>query len=132
MANNLCSRIGDWWPLASHSVFGAGASVTFTDDKLVETHGEQTAVWGEVIAWQPAALLVMSWHAGHSEAESTRVTVSFTEQGEQTLVVLEHSGWEAREDPAAVRREYDQGWPRVLDFYAAATTGGVMTGADSG
>ena len=64
------ARIGDWWPLASHSVFGAGASVTFTDDKLVETLGEQTAVWGEVIEWQPAALLVVSWHAGHSEAEA--------------------------------------------------------------
>ena len=97
------ARIGDWWPLASHSVFGAGASVTFTDDKLVETLGEQTAMWGEVIEWQPAALLVMSWHAGQSAAESTRVTVSFTEQGEQTLVVLEHSGWEPREDPAAVQ-----------------------------
>lgn len=125
-------RIGDWWPLASHSVFGAGASVTFTADKLVETLGEQTAVWGEVIEWQPAALLVISWHAGQSEAESTRVTVRFTEQGEQTLVVLEHSGWEAREDPAEVRREYDQGWPPALDFYAAAAISGVMTEADSG
>lgn len=56
------ARIGDRWPLASHSVFGASASVTFADDKLVETLGEQTAVWGEVIEWQPGALLVMGWH----------------------------------------------------------------------
>jgi hypothetical protein len=47
-------------------------------------------------------------------------------------VVLEHSGWESREDPAAVRGEYDQGWPTVLDFYAAAAASSVLTQADSG
>jgi uncharacterized protein YciI len=29
-------------------------------------------------------------------------------------VSLEHSGWEAYEDPAAVRAEYGDGWPIVL------------------
>lgn len=116
----FATRIGEWWPLASHSVFGADASVAFTDGKLVETLGEQTTVWGEVIEWRPGALLVMSWHAGQSEAESTRVSVSFTEQAEQTLVVLEHSGWESRTDPAAVRSGYGQGWPIVLDSYVTA------------
>jgi uncharacterized protein YndB with AHSA1/START domain len=116
------ARIGDWWPLATHSVFGADASVTFTDDKLVETLGEQTTVWAEVLEWQPGALLIVSWHAGQPEAESTRVSVSFTDQGEQTLVVVEHSGWEARQNPAAIRREYDQGWPTVLGSYTAAVT----------
>ena len=79
----------------------------------------------------PGSRLVISWHAGRSEAESTRVSVSFTEQGEQTLVVLEHSGWEAREDPVAIRRGYDQGWPTVLDFYATAAAGSVTTEADT-
>jgi hypothetical protein len=37
----------------------------------------------------------------------------------RTLVVLEHSGWEAFDDPAAARREYENGWPMVLDRYAA-------------
>jgi uncharacterized protein YndB with AHSA1/START domain len=117
------ARISDWWPLASHSVFGPGASVRFTDEKLVETLGDQSAVWGEVIEWRPGTRLVISWHAGHSEAESTRVSVSFIERGEQTLVALEHSGWEAREDPVAIRREYDQGWPTVIASYASAATG---------
>jgi hypothetical protein len=48
------------------------------------------------------------------------VSVSFTQRGDDTLVVLEHSGWEAREHPIAIRREYDQGWPTVLDAYTAA------------
>jgi uncharacterized protein YndB with AHSA1/START domain len=116
----FAARIGDWWPLASHSVFGAGGSVTFTDEKLIETLGDQTAVWGEVIEWRPGTRLVISWHAGHPEAESTRVSVSFTAQGERTLVALEHFGWEARGDPAAIRRQYDQGWPTVIAFYASA------------
>ena len=37
--------------------------------------------------------------------------------GGQTLVRLEHAGWEAFADPAAARAEYDQGWPLVLDCY---------------
>jgi hypothetical protein len=118
-------RISDWWPLASHSVFGAEAAVTFTDDKLVETLGAQPSVWAEVSEWQPGALLVISWHAGQPAAEATRVSVSFTAQGEQTLVVLEHSGWEARKDPAVIRREYDEGWPTVLGRYGAAAASTV-------
>jgi hypothetical protein len=46
--------------------------------------------------------------------------------------VLEHSGWEARKDPATVRREYDQGWPTVLGAYTSAAASSVMTEADRG
>jgi hypothetical protein len=34
--------------------------------------------------------------------------------------VLEHSGWEAFDDPAAARQEYDQGWTMVLELYRNA------------
>jgi hypothetical protein len=39
--------------------------------------------------------------------------------------VLEHSGWEAFDDPAAARREYDQGWTMVLELYRDAAVRSV-------
>src|SRR5580704_6200246 len=35
----------------------------------------------------------------------------------RTLVRLTHSGWEIFDDPAAMRAEYDKGWPTVLGYY---------------
>ena len=35
----------------------------------------------------------------------------------RTLVRVEHAGWDALDDPAATRAEYDHGWPLVLDRY---------------
>lgn len=35
----------------------------------------------------------------------------------QTLVRLEHAGWEAFDDPAGARTEYEHGWPVVLGRY---------------
>ncbi len=35
----------------------------------------------------------------------------------QTLVTVEHRGWERFADPAAARAEYDRGWPEVLAPY---------------
>ena len=43
--------------------------------------------------------------------------MTFAAAQDQTLVTLEHSGWEAFADPAAARAEYDHGWPVVLDGY---------------
>ena len=45
------------------------------------------------------------------------VAVTFGAEGSQTLVRLEHTGWEAFDDPAAARAEYDHGWPLVLGRY---------------
>ena len=54
------------------------------------------------------------WHPGRDGESASQVTVTFTEAGAQTLVVIEHSGWEVFADPAATRAEYDEGWPVVL------------------
>ena len=49
--------------------------------------------------------------------------MSFEDQDGKTLVRLEHSGWEVfGEQAEAARDEYGQGWPVVLDRYAAAAS----------
>ncbi len=48
------------------------------------------------------------------------MTVSFTPYGDQTLVILEHTGWEIYEDAVASRDSYSGGWATVIGAYASA------------
>jgi uncharacterized protein YndB with AHSA1/START domain len=123
-------RIGAWWPLGEHSVHGAGAAVAFdrlaVGGRIIESlAGADDSVWGTVTRWEPDTMLGFTWHPGHSDGDerASQVTVSFEDQDGKTLVRLEHSGWEVLGEQAqAARDEYDQGWPVVLDRYAAAMT----------
>ena len=61
--------------------------------------------------------MAFSWHPGQPPERASQVEITFAAAGGQTLVTLEHTGWEAFADPAAARAQYDQGWPVVLDCY---------------
>ncbi len=116
-------EIGAWWPIASHSVFGAGASVAFAADTIVETAPTgETAVWGTVTEAAPPERLSFTWHPGQTAADATHVSVSFTatEDAQQTLVTLVHTGWEAYADPTSARDSYASGWVGVLDDFAGS------------
>jgi uncharacterized protein YciI/uncharacterized protein YndB with AHSA1/START domain len=118
------ARIGDWWPLASHSVYGEGGSVSFEDGKLIEhSAAGETSEWATVTRWEPPAVLAFTWYPGHPGQRVTEVTVTFAAAGEQTLVTLEHSGWESYADPQAARDEYTNGWPAVLQGFVDEVSG---------
>ena len=113
-------RIGAWWPLATHSVYGADATVSFENDDIVERSASgEPSVWGTVTTWEPPSLLAFTWHPGAPVERSTQVTVQFVASGAQTKVTLLHEGWEVYADPTAARNEYDAGWPIVLGLYAS-------------
>lgn len=112
-------RIGDWWPMATHSVFGEHATVAFEDDRLVERAGRTATTWGQVLAWDPPRSFRMTWHPGHDPVEATEVEVSFTPEDDTVLVRLTHTGWERRAD-RDIRSSYESGWVVVLGRYAAA------------
>lgn len=112
-------RIGEWWPLATHSVDGAAArGVTLDARAIVETKGDgTTTTWGEVLEWSPPDRVVMTWHPGEPAGpDSTTVAVSFTESDGGTLVRLEHSGWA----DTARHANYSTGWDTVLGFFVGA------------
>jgi len=110
--------IGRWWPIAGHSVHGADGTVAFTGGQLVERSAAgQRCVWGTVTRWEPPAAVAFTWYPGRTPEQSSHVEVTFAATGPQTLVTLIHSGWEVYADPAAMRAEYDQGWPAVLGQY---------------
>jgi uncharacterized protein YciI len=128
--------IGRWWPLDELSVHGQDATVSFTESltggQIVErSAGGQTAVWGTVTRWEPPDAVAFSWHPGQPAERASHVEVTFVaaEPG-QTLVRLEHSGWETFADPAAARAEYDHGWPLVLDRYAGHVASADVAGED--
>ncbi|HEV2240595.1 MAG TPA: SRPBCC domain-containing protein [Streptosporangiaceae bacterium] len=109
--------VGRWWP-TEKSVYGPGGTVAFTDRQIVERSADgQRAVWGTVTRWEPPAALSFTWHPGREPDRASHVDITFTAAGAQTLVAVRHSGWEAFDDPAAARAEYEQGWPLVLGSY---------------
>jgi uncharacterized protein YciI len=110
--------IGKWWPLHELSVFGAGATVAFTDGKIVERSPEgETTLWGTVTRWEPDRAIAFTWHPGKTSDRASQVLVTFTARETNTLVTLEHTGWDAFDDPTGARSEYDKGWPTVLSRY---------------
>ncbi|HEY0168655.1 MAG TPA: SRPBCC domain-containing protein [Jatrophihabitans sp.] len=111
------AHIGSWWPLASHSVFGADATVAFEGDQLVERSGNQRTVWAEVIELDPPRSLRLSWHPGHDASRATELSVRFTDRDGSTVVSLEHLGWQRLADPQGARAEYELGWPLVLGAF---------------
>jgi hypothetical protein len=80
----------------------------------------------------PPAAVAFTWHPGQPAERASHVVVTFaaapgsanpgeTGTGEagtgQTLVRLEHAGWEAFDDPVGARTEYERGWPVVIGRY---------------
>jgi len=115
--------IGEWWPLASHSVYGeAAAGLRLgpgVGGQIIETSSSGEEVrWGTVTSWAPGSELGFTWHPGMPLDEATEVTVRFTASERGTQVELEHRGWERRDDSAAMRARYDQGWVPVLARFA--------------
>jgi len=76
-----------------------------------------TSLRGTVTRWEPPGALAFSWHPGHAPDRASHVEITFAAVDGQTLVTVEHTGWEVYADPAAARAEYNQGWPMVLDRY---------------
>ena len=121
------AEIGVWWPLATHSIAGktSGVSIAFESltpgGQLVERWSASEAhVWGTIIAIDPDARIVFTWHVGRKEDQAQLIELTFkaTAPG-RTRVQLVHSGWESLGETAEVRRnEYHEGWNFVLSRYA--------------
>lgn len=108
--------IGRWWPLGTHGVFGARATVTFDAERIVERLDERESTWAEVIDWDPPRGFRVAWHPGHPGDRSTDLRVAFRPHGAGCRVVLDHSGWE-RIGHAEASASYETGWDVVLGEY---------------
>ncbi|HEU4540247.1 MAG TPA: metalloregulator ArsR/SmtB family transcription factor [Jiangellaceae bacterium] len=116
------ARMGEWWPVETHSISADAAAVrTIRFDgrvggRVVEvtTDGQEFG-WADVIAWNPPARFVLSWHPTREPLAASRLEVTFQAVVDGTEVVLLHSSWEEfGEDGVALRDNYDTGWDVVL------------------
>jgi glutathione S-transferase len=117
------SRIGAWWPLASHSrardEFGEKSETVVIEPRVGGrfyerlTTGEELE-WGEVLVFEPGKRLTLTWRLGRKVA--TEVDVRFEDVDlDRCRVTLSHAGWEKMEaEAASVRGGYAQGWELVF------------------
>ncbi len=126
--------MGSWW-IKSHSLLGSVAQA----DVLIEPRsggrwferGEDGSEknWGRVLAWEPPGRLLLAWQLNADWAYDpdfeTAVEVTFSEDGEYTIVEFEHRDLERYGERAAeIRGGYesgmDGGWEELLARFEAS------------
>ncbi len=114
------TRLGEWWPLGTHSVGGDDAVDARVDPgvggRVYEvTRGGAEHEWAHIVGWEPAARIALSWYPGLPVSQATHVEITFRQTSEGTEVTLVHDGWEARgADAQQVKQSFDTGWDDVL------------------
>lgn len=125
-------EIGAWWPRTTHTrakTTEGEISVSVTIEphvggRVYETLADgRTLDWGEVKAFEPGRLYVMTWRMRDDAALWSRVSVRFESvTQDRCTVTLTHDCWENYgEDAALVRDRYQSGWETVFsrDFASA-------------
>jgi uncharacterized protein YndB with AHSA1/START domain len=105
--------IGEWWrPNGLFQLTPAGPGLMAFEPgpngRLVERHpdGGEYEV-GRITLWDPPAELAFQWRpASFSPEQTTEVHVRFEPVGEETRVVVEHSGWDAIAPEHAARHGF--------------------------
>lgn len=94
------SRIGEWWPADHHLAGSPVVAMTVepgVGGRLYDTCADGSeSVWGEVTAWDPPAgftfawMITGTWQLETDVEKASRVSVSFTAEGDRTRVALVH------------------------------------------
>jgi uncharacterized protein YndB with AHSA1/START domain len=78
--------------------------------------------WGKITAWEPPRRVVMAWRPHPRPEPPTEVEVTFSAGVDETLVEVDHRGWErlSQEFRDSLYEIYARGWVTTLDSFAAA------------
>lgn len=128
------SGMGTWWPLDAYSrvvneLDGRGLRADWLEfqprlgGSILEHVSDGSVLrWGDVIVWDPPNRVVISWQPHSLPEPPTELEVAFSARGGDTLVELEHRGWDRLSDGfrAAMYEIYVRGWVTTLDLYVAA------------
>lgn len=116
-------RMGDWWPVETHSVSGSAGKkpkAVKVDKKkgghITETKADgEPARWATITRWEPGRAFGLSWYVGRSEAEATDIMVTFTPVDTGTRVELVHDGFDRLGETAMSQHlNYKSGWDLVF------------------
>jgi uncharacterized protein YndB with AHSA1/START domain len=125
--------IDRWWP-KSHGIGSAPLVESVIEPRVggrwLSRHSDGTeAVIGHVQTWQPGECFIITWEINaqwkpdSNAAFASEVEVRFEEAGAgRTRVSLEHRHFERMgAEPGQIMRDgVDNGWPGLLDLFAAA------------
>jgi uncharacterized protein YndB with AHSA1/START domain len=132
------NQMGTWWPVEDYSravsefehedvkvtdlVFQArlGGSILehLTDGRILP--------WAEVIAWQPPHRVLLSWRPHSAPEPPTEVDVKFAEREGDTLVDVEHRGWQRLSEQfrEGLYEIYARGWSTTLQLFTVVADRG--------
>ena len=115
-----------WWPVEEYSVHRSGSRVEVEpgpEGTIVEVGPSGDRIeWARVVTWDPPARLVLAWHP--TWPADTDLEVRFRADGRETIVEIDHRGWERLgDDGPATRAVYDEGWSYTLPLFEAAAAG---------
>lgn len=120
------ARIGTWWPL-DHTATGQPGLAVILEGRPGGRIFERTPAgaehdWGEVLAWEPPARLVYSWHLRRDRADATEVEIRFVAlERSRTRVEIEHRAWERLGAEGEDWRDRNRGgWSTLLPHYRTA------------
>lgn len=120
------ARIGTWWPV-DHTVSGQPGLAVILEGRPGGRIFERTPAgtehdWGEVLAWEPPARLVYSWHLRRDRADATEVEIRFVPvERSRTRVEIEHRAWERLGAEGEAWRDRNRGgWSTLLPHYREA------------
>lgn len=116
--------IDEWWPIEEGYAYGGDRTTAihlepWSGGRFYEEliDGDTLRV-GRVLECTPPHRILFTWADPDWRGE-TEVEVTFQPDGDGTLVIVEHRGFESlgpKGDEAA--RQFGGGWPRVLQAYA--------------
>jgi hypothetical protein len=112
------AQMGEWWdPLLTPDPGSfAGIKVDPAGDVATVHDGADDYVFARVTTREPDRELVLDFWLGHTADHPSQLRVTFDEQGSETVVSLEHGGWD--DVNGEVRSKYDH-WGDLLERYAA-------------
>jgi uncharacterized protein YndB with AHSA1/START domain len=120
------ARIGTWWPV-DHTASGQPGLAVILEGRPGGRIFERTPAgaehdWGEVLAWEPPARLVYSWHLRRDRADATEVEIRFVPvERSRTRVEIEHRAWERLGAEGKAWRDRNRGgWSTLLPHYRKA------------
>ena len=126
-------RMGEWWPLDTHSVGGEDAVDARVDPGVGGRVYEVTRDgvehdWARIREWEPGERLGLDWYPGLPVSQATHVEITFRQTSDGTEMTLVHDGWEARgADALRVRESYQTGWDLVLERLPGAVPVGARS-----
>ncbi len=120
------NQIKTWWP-TDHTVSGRKDVTVILESGVGGRIFERTPEgvehdWGEVTTWEPPQKLSYLWHIGSDRSDATTVTIRFVPKGiGETIVQIEHDGWERLGSRAEERRNRNSaGWQSLVAYYITA------------